>query len=92
MSQTPVADMMRAKLLAAFSPSELELLDESAQHAGHSGHNPLGESHFRLTIKAAVFEGKSRVQRQQMVYAVLAEEMRGRVHALAMTVSGCDGV
>lgn len=90
MSQTPVADIIRAKLMAAFAPSLLELLDESAKHAGHAGHNSAGESHFRLKLRATAFNGTSRLARQQMVFSVLREEMAGRVHALSMVVLAED--
>lgn len=86
--ETPIADAIRAKLQAAFAPQQLELIDESGKHAGHSGAHPQGESHFRLVLRAEAFNGKSRVQRQQMVFAVLRDEMAGRVHALSLQVSG----
>jgi BolA family transcriptional regulator, general stress-responsive regulator len=80
-----VAQTIREKLAAAFSPAALEVEDESAKHAGHSGARPEGETHFRVRIVAAAFEGLSRVERQRRVYAALAEEMNSRVHALALT-------
>ncbi|MFQ5533894.1 MAG: BolA family protein [Sphingomonadales bacterium] len=58
------------------------MVDESHRHAGHAGARPEGESHFRVTIVAAAFEGKSRLQRQRLVYQILSEEMAGPVHAL----------
>ena len=79
-----VAEAMRAKLTAAFSPSRLDIADDSARHAGHAGAHPGGESHFTVTIEAAAFAGASRVARQRMVYAALAEEFAGRVHALSL--------
>jgi BolA protein len=80
-----VADTIREKLIAAFSPDDLVIDDESARHAGHSGARPGGETHFQVRIVSAAFEGLSRVERQRRVYAVLADEMRGSVHALALT-------
>lgn len=79
-----VAKTMETKLKEAFSPDVIELEDESYRHAGHAGANPDGESHFQLLIVSDKFEGVSRVQRQRMVYDVLAEEMKGRVHALVL--------
>lgn len=73
------------KLTEALAPSRLEVTDESARHAGHAGANPEGESHFRVEVVSAAFEGKSRVERQRMVYAALADELRERVHALALS-------
>jgi BolA protein len=80
-----VADTIREKLIAAFAPDDLVVDDESARHAGHSGARPGGETHFQVRIVSAAFEGLSRVERQRRVYAVLADEMRGPVHALALT-------
>lgn len=75
---------MEKKLRDAFIPSELQLNDQSHLHAGHGGAHPDGESHFSLEIISASFEGKSRVERQRMIYDVLAAELGGRVHALAI--------
>lgn len=80
-----VADMIREKLMDAFAPEALSIEDESARHAGHAGARPEGETHFRLRIVSKAFEGKSRVERQRQVYAVLADEMHTRIHALALT-------
>jgi BolA protein len=80
-----VAETIREKLIAAFQPGELVVEDESARHAGHSGARPGGETHFQVHIVSAAFEGMSRVERQHRIYEILAEEMRGPVHALALT-------
>ncbi len=80
-----MAQTIHQKLTAAFSPKELTVDDESAKHAGHSGARPGGETHFNVWIVADVFAGLSRVERQRRVYAALAEEMRGSVHALSLT-------
>jgi BolA family transcriptional regulator, general stress-responsive regulator len=80
-----VAETIREKLIAAFAPGELVVENESARHAGHSGARPGGETHFNVRIVSAAFEGVSRVERQRRVYAALAEELRGPVHALALT-------
>lgn len=79
-----VRTAIEEKLTKALSPEKLDVIDNSAQHAGHAGANPEGESHFAVTVVSSVFEGKNRVQRQRMVYAALAEEMSGRVHALEL--------
>ncbi len=79
-----VEQTIRKKLTEAFSPQQLEIVDDSARHAGHSGATPGGESHFNVVIVAAAFEGRSRVQRQRDVYAALAEELAGPVHALSV--------
>jgi BolA family transcriptional regulator, general stress-responsive regulator len=80
----PVGETLRIKLQEAFQPMSLEVIDESYQHHGHSGARPDGESHFRVKIVASAFKGKSRVERHRMINAVLAAEMKERVHALAI--------
>lgn len=82
---TPVADAIRQRLTAALAPSELDLDDESALHAGHAGARPEGESHFRLLIVSATFAGKSRLERQRLVFAALGDLMQTEIHALSIT-------
>jgi BolA family transcriptional regulator, general stress-responsive regulator len=79
-----VADEIRARL-ARLEPQRLELVDDSARHAGHAGARPQGESHFRLLIVAAAFSGRSRIERQRMVYGALDDLLRTDVHALSIT-------
>jgi BolA protein len=80
----PVATEMLRRLNSALSPTRIELTDESEQHRGHGGYNPSGESHFSLRIESPVFAGKTRVQRQRMIYSALGELMDARVHALSI--------
>ena len=80
----PVATEMLARLNSALSPMRSDLADDSEQHRGHGGYNPAGESHFSLRIESAAFSGKSRVERQRMIYAALGDLMRERVHALSI--------
>ena len=82
-SQAPVAGAIRDKLQAAFQPHRLEVIDDSARHAGHAGAREGGESHFNVVIEAAAFEGRSRVERQRRVNQALKEERAGPVHALS---------
>jgi BolA protein len=86
----PMGQKMREKLAAAFNPSKFELIDESNQHHGHAGAHPSGESHFRLRIAADAFQGLSRVSQHRLVNAALAEELRQRVHALAIEIHTLD--
>ncbi len=72
------------KLTAALAPTRLSIIDESHLHAGHSGARPEGETHFRVEIASDRFDGVGRVQRQRLVYEILAEELKGPVHALAL--------
>lgn len=79
-----VTQEIERKLTAAFAPLRLEIEDQSHLHAGHAGHNPAGESHFRVLLVSAAFAGLSRLERQRAVHRVLAEELSGRVHALSL--------
>jgi BolA family transcriptional regulator, general stress-responsive regulator len=79
-----VASEIRRRL-AHLQPSRLELIDDSAQHAGHRGARPQGESHFRLLIVADVFDGRSRIERQRIVYGALGDLLQTDVHALSIT-------
>jgi BolA protein len=83
----PVATEMLRRLNSSLSPTRIELNDDSETHRGHGGYNPSGESHFSLTIESAAFAGKSRVERQRLVYAALGDLMRERVHALSIKAS-----
>lgn len=85
-----VAERMRAKIEEAFQPQRLDIVNESHKHKGHGGYHPGGESHFHVTIISATFTGKSRVDRQRAVYAVLAEELKDTVHALGLTTQTPD--
>lgn len=78
------ADRIRTKLTAALAPVRLTIVDDSHRHAGHAGHDPLGETHFDVTVVSALFVGKSRVARQRLVYDILVDELAERVHALAL--------
>lgn len=80
----PVATEMLRRLNSALSPSFIRLTDDSEKHRGHGGYNPAGESHFTLEIESADFAGTSRVERQRMIYRVLGDLMRERVHALSI--------
>jgi BolA protein len=77
-------DRIVDKLTNAFKPARLDVVDESHLHAGHAGHRPGGETHYRVTIVADAFRGKSRIERHRMVNATLADELAGGVHALAI--------
>ena len=83
----PVATEIAARLTAALSPTRLAVIDDSARHAGHAGHDARGESHFTVEIESAAFAGANRVARQRLVNAALAELLAERVHALAIHAS-----
>jgi BolA protein len=79
-----MAERMREKLTQALSPTRLDIIDDSHRHAGHAGAREGGETHFTVEIVSGIFAGKSRVERQRLVYSALAAELQERVHALAL--------
>ena len=87
-----IQQRIEIKLRQAFSPERLDVINESHQHAGHhhvdSGHHATfdgsGETHFRVRIVADTFAGMSRVDRHRAVNELLADELNGGVHALAI--------
>ena len=82
-----VAEEIEERLREAFTPSTLEVLDESEQHRGHAGYQEGGQSHFRVKIQAAAFGEMSRVARHRAVHSALGAELIGRIHALALEIS-----
>ena len=79
------AQEIRRRLVGALTPMRLALEDESAKHAGHAGAAPGGETHWRLTIVSAAFEGKPTVARHRLVYDALGDLMQHPIHALSIT-------
>ncbi len=80
-----VKDQIEARLTAAFTPARLEVVNESHQHAGHSGDDGTGESHFRIVIRASALAELSRVARHRAVHQALGD-LNQRVHAIALDV------
>ena len=81
------ADTIAQKLKDALSPQHIEVEDVSHHHAGHTGWREGGGTHFTVTIKAASFAGKSRVQQHRLVNSILADELAGDIHALELHLS-----
>ena len=81
-----VSANIESKLRARFSPTFLEVIDESHQHHGHVGAHPSGESQFRIRIAAETLQGQGRVAQHRAINAALADELKARVHALAIEV------
>ncbi|NCU13108.1 MAG: BolA family transcriptional regulator [Sphingomonadaceae bacterium] len=79
-----IASEIENLLTAAFAPTRLAVINDSARHSGHSGDDGSGESHFTVEIESAAFAGVSRLQRQRMVNAALGDIPGQRVHALAV--------
>ena len=82
-----VEQTIRQKLEVAFAPAELEILNESHLHGGHAGSPGTGHSHFKVRIVAEAFRGLSRVASHRRVNGVLADELKGTIHALAIAAS-----
>ncbi|MFZ2825086.1 BolA family protein [Hydrogenophaga sp.] len=83
----PTAGGLQAALDAALTPTHLEVLDESAAHAGHAGANGLGYgTHFRVRIASPAFAGKSRVAQHRLVYDALQNFTDAGLHALAIEI------
>ena len=80
-----MAESIERNVRAGLQPQKFEIVDESHLHAGHVGARAGGESHFRIVVVAQAFEARTRVQRQQMVYALLKPQFDQGLHALAMT-------
>lgn len=81
-----IETIMRDRLSEGLSPTRLEVINESHKHAGHSGDDGSGESHWHLVIASPAFAGKSRIARHRLVHAALGDVMP-RIHALSMDLS-----
>jgi BolA family transcriptional regulator, general stress-responsive regulator len=83
----PTAAALEAALREALAPTQLEVIDESAAHAGHAGANAEGRgTHFRVRIASPWFEGKPRVARHRLVYDALQVFIAQGLHAIAIEV------
>ena len=85
MMTSRVVSHIEAMLKEAFSPLEFELIDNSWQHAGHTG-NPMGGSHIDVRMVSAAFAGKNTLARHRMVHAVLKETFKGPLHAVELSL------
>ena len=81
-----VRDTIAEKLSVKFTPTHLEVIDESEKHRGHGGYREGGETHFRVRIASPEFIGKSRLAQHRAVMEALNAELKGGVHALAVEV------
>lgn len=81
------SDLITQKLTAALTPQSVKVQDESHLHAGHAGARPGGQTHFRVYIVSDAFKGKTRIERHRMINAILADDLAGGVHALAIHAS-----
>ncbi len=76
----PIEALITEKLVGQFGPEVLQVINESYMHAVPEG----SESHFKVVIVTDQFDGKRQVARHQAIYGLLAEELQGPVHALAL--------
>lgn len=79
-----MAETIRRKLTEGLNPVRLDVVDDSHRHTGHAGARPGGETHFNVGVVSDAFAGKSRVERQRMVFKLLEAELADRIHALAL--------
>jgi len=84
MDTADTRNLIHRKLEEALSPDMVDVIDQSAAHAGHAG-AVSGAGHFRVILVTAAFDGMNQVARQRRVYEVLADEMHSAIHALSMT-------
>jgi BolA protein len=78
------------RLRAALAPLRLEIVDDSAKHAGHAGARESGGGHFNVTIVSAAFAGKGLIERHRLVYGALGELMHKDIHALSLQALSPD--
>ncbi|MCD2453022.1 BolA family transcriptional regulator [Methylicorpusculum oleiharenae] len=78
-----ITELIKKALTAELQPQQLEIIDNSAAHAGHAG-AASGGGHYHVTIVAEAFEGKSMVQRHQLIYKALGDMMKQQIHALGI--------
>ena len=83
----PMASEIETRLMAALTPTRLDVINDSAKHSGHMGDDGSGESHFTVEIESAAFAGKSRLERQRMVNRALGDLPGQKVHAMAIKAS-----
>lgn len=81
---------IRARLIAAFSPTELEVIDDSHKHKGHEGAKD-GRGHFRVRIVAPQFADRKPIEKHRMVYAALGSLMETDIHALSVSATATSG-
>lgn len=82
---TPVETRLRQKLIEALEPHRLDVVNESALHAGHRSSPGTGDSHYRILVVSPRFSGLSRLARHRLVNEVLRDDLAGAIHALALS-------
>ena len=77
-------EYLENKIISHLEDANIEVIDESAAHIGHVGHNKKGGSHFSITIVSDAFINLSKIKRHQIIYDILKEEMKQQIHALSL--------
>lgn len=83
-------EVITSILTKELTPIYIEVTDFSEKHRGHSGYREGGESHFDVVVVSDIFSGKSRIDRQKIVYKLLENEMRTKIHALTLKTLTAD--
>lgn len=81
-----IQEQIRERLVKGLAPQQLEVINESHKHAGHSGDDGSGESHFRVVMRAPSLAQQSRIARHRAVHAAIGPELMGQIHALALEI------
>lgn len=82
-----VIDEIRTKLDHSFTPSQLEIEDQSEQHRGHGGWREGGQTHFHVVLRAPEFTGLSRIARHRLVHTSLGKDLVTQIHALSLDLN-----
>ena len=81
-----IKERIESKLLTYLKPSKLLVIDESEDHIGHSGYVQGGETHFKVFLRSKKLKGKTRIEKQRLIYKLLELELKERVHALSLDI------
>lgn len=83
-------EAIKERITTKLQPVQLDIVDESHMHAGHSGHG--GAGHFAVTITAEAFNGKSLIERHRMIYLAVDDLMKTEIHALSIKAISIDEI
>ncbi len=87
---TSRVERIRTRLTEAFSPTTLDIIDESHKHKGHAGARD-GRGHFRVTIVSSRFAGRTPIERHRMVFQALEDLLKTEIHALNINARSSEG-
>lgn len=73
--------------LSVLKPTFLEIIDESANHIGHSGYNPTGTSHIKIKISSNLFDGLTKIKQHKLIYSALSDLItQNQIHAISIEI------